>query len=309
VHDHAGLPGRRLVSHPGIVPLDGVRLGRDGSLGERALRALACGPMATAEVAREVLGITGGGAKTAAAAVFALLGTDPRFRLDAEGVWSLADAPPPPADLPARRLRDEAWVVVDVETTGGSPAGGHRVTEVAAVAVAGGEVREAYSTLVNPERPIPAMITRLTGIDARMVAAEPRFAEVAPRLARALEGRVFVAHNAAFDWRFVSHEMTRATGMTLAGRRLCTVRLARRLLPELPSRGLDALALYFGVEIESRHRALDDAMATARVLLRMIGMLEERGVEDWAALETVLGARKPRAPRRRRASPRSMEAA
>lgn len=297
------------MSHPGIVPLDGVRLGRDGSLAERALRALGCGPLATADVARDVLGIAGGGQKAAAAAVFALLGTDARFRLDAEGVWSLAAAPAAPAELPQRRLRDESWVVVDVETTGGSPAGGHRVTEVAAVRVAGGEVREAYSTLVNPERAIPSMITRLTGISNPMVAAQPRFAEVAPRVAEALEGCVFVAHNAAFDWRFVSHEMERATGMTLAGRRLCTVRLARRLLPELPSRGLDGLALYFGVEIESRHRALDDALATAKVLLRMIGMLEDRGVEDWQGLETVLGARKPRAPRRRRTAPRSMEAA
>lgn len=294
----------------GILPLDGLVIAPDGSLTHRAAAALAGGPLPTAEVARRVLGITGGGPKAAAAAVFALLGTDARFRVDAQGAWSLAAAPAPrPPAAPARRLRDEAWVVVDVETTGGSPGAGHRVTEVAAVRVAGGEIRDAYATLVNPERPIPAMITRLTGIDDAMVRGGPRFAEVAPRVAGALEGCVFVAHNAAFDWRFVSHEMRAATGATLAGRRLCTVRLARRLLPELPSRGLDALALYFGVEIESRHRALDDAMATAKVLLRMIGMLEERGVEDWAALEGVLGARKPRASRRRRAAPRSMEAA
>jgi hypothetical protein len=143
-----------------------------------------------------------------------------------------------------------------------------------------------------------------------MVAAEPRFAEVAPRLARALDGRVFVAHNAAFDWRFVSHEMTRATGMTLAGRRLCTVRLARRLLPELPSRGLDALALYFGVEIESRHRALDDADGHgpgAAADDRDAGGARRGGLGGPGD-----GARRPqapRAPRKRRASPRSMEAA
>lgn len=290
----------------GILPLDGVRLARDGSLVERAMAALAAGPRPTGDVAREVLGITGGGPKAAAAAVFALLGTDARFHVDGQGRWSLAAAP---AAAPPRRLRDESWVVVDVETTGGSPGAGHRVTEVAAVRVAGGEVRESYATLVNPERPIPSMITRLTGIDDRMVSEQPRFAEVAPRVADALDGCVFVAHNAAFDWRFVSHEMGLATGMTLSGRRLCTVRLARRLLPELPSRGLDALSAYFGVEIESRHRALDDALATAKVLLRMLSMLEERGVDDWEAMEGVLGARKPRAPRRRRASPRSMEAA
>lgn len=293
----------------GVLPLDGLVIAPDGSLAQRALAALSEGPLPTAEVARRVLGITGGGAQAAAAAVFALLGTDARFHVDAAGVWSLAALASPAACGPARRLRDEEWAVVDVETTGGSPGAGHRVTEVAAVRVSGGEIRDAYATLVNPERPIPAMITRLTGIDEAMVRGGPRFAEVAPRVARALEGCVFVAHNAAFDWRFVSHEMRAATGRTLAGRRLCTVRLARRLLPELPSRGLDGLALYFGLEIESRHRALDDAMATAKVLIRMIGMLEERGVEDWAGLEAVLGARKPRASRKRRAAPRSMEAA
>jgi DNA polymerase-3 subunit epsilon len=177
------------------------------------------------------------------------------------------------------------------------------------VRVRGGRIEDSYSTLVNPERPIPSMITGLTGITQAMVADQPRFAQVARRVSQALEGSVFVAHNAAFDWRFVSHEMDRATGMRLSGHRLCTVRLARRLLPELPSRALDQLALYFGVEIESRHRALDDALATAKVLLRMVGMLRDRGVEDWEGLETVLGARKPRTSRKRKASPRSMEAA
>jgi DNA polymerase-3 subunit epsilon len=118
-----------------------------------------------------------------------------------------------------------------------------------------------------------------------------------------------VAHNAAFDWRFVCHEMSMATGMTLSGRQLCTVRLARKLLPNLPSRSLDGLALYFGVEIESRHRALDDAVATARVLLRFIEMLEEQGVEDWEAVQGMLRKRKPRKSRKRKAAPQSMEAA
>ena len=86
-------------------------------------------------------------------------------------------------------------------------------------------------------------------------------------------------------------------------------RLARKLLPELPSRKLDALAYYFGVEIEHRHRALDDAVATAKVLIRLIEILEDRGASDWEALEMVLGRRKPRKPRKRKAMPTSMESA
>jgi DNA polymerase-3 subunit epsilon len=101
--------------------------------------------------------------------------------------------------------------------------------------------------------------------------------------------------------------MQMATGMQPRGRQLCTVRLARKLLPELPSRGLDALALYFGVRIESRHRALDDAVATAHVLIRFLEMLEERGATDWNELEVVLGRRARR--KKRTATPRSMESA
>ena len=291
-----------------VLPFGGVRLERDGSLTDRALRVLSEEPLPSVEVARRVLGITGG-AGAAAAAVFALLGGDPRFRVDAQGIWSVAAEPAPAEAGPARPLRDEEFVVVDVETTGGSPYRGHRVTEVAAVRVSGGRIAETFCTLLNPERPIPAMITGLTGITQAMVADQPRFAQVAERVSAALRGSVFVAHNAAFDWRFVCHEMSLATGMTLSGRQLCTVRLARKLLPNLPSRSLDGLALYFGVEIESRHRALDDALATARVLLRFIDMLEEQGVEDWEAMQRLLRKRKPRRSRRRRAAPQSMEAA
>lgn len=292
-----------------MLPLDGVRFEREGGLVGRALDLLAAGPCATAEVAARVMGVTHG-AGAAAAAVFALLGTDPRFAVSGDGVWSLAaERVPAPPKLFAATLRDEDFVVVDLETTGGSPRGGHRVTEVAAVRVAGGRIAETYCTLVNPERRIPGMITSLTGITEAMVAEAPRFREVAEEVSAAIEGRVFVAHNAAFDWRFMCHEMEMATGLAPKGRQLCTVKLARKLLPELPSRGLDALALYFGLEIERRHRALDDAVATAHILIRMIEMLEDRGATDWVGLETVLGRRAPRKRKKRNASPRSMEQA
>src|SRR5690606_33406162 len=121
--------------------------------------------------------------------------------------------------------------------------------------------------------------------------------------------RVFVAHNAAFDWCFLCIERERAGGCRLEGRQLCTVRLARRLLPELPSRSLDSLALYFGLEIESRHRALDDAVATAHVLLRLLDRLEEMEVRCWEEVERFLKRRSPPRSRRRRTSPRSMDSA
>jgi DNA polymerase-3 subunit epsilon len=318
------------------LALDNVRFERPGGLADRALTLLDAGPAPTHEIAARVLGITHG-AGAAAAAVFALLGTDPRFRVSADGVWSLAPSagsfyspsPAPPSTgrgrgrrrrgspdatpaegvdaVPPRSLWEEEWVVVDFETTGGSPYRGHRVTEVGAVCVSGGKITDSYSTLINPGRRIPGMITSLTGITEAMVAGAPRFGEVASRVSDAIAGRVFVAHNAAFDWRFMCHEMQMATGMQPRGRQLCTVRLARKLLPELPSRGLDSLALYFGLRIESRHRALDDAVATAKLLIRFIEMLEERGAASWSELQAVLGKRASR--KKRRATPQSMESA
>ncbi len=196
-------------------------------------------------------------------------------------------------------LADLSYTVVDVETTGGSPQSGHRVTEIAAVTVERGEVREVYETLVNPERPIPPEIVRLTGITWEMVRDRAPFRGVVDAVVAALGGRVFVAHNAAFDWRFVSHEVARASGRVLEGRRLCTVRLSRKLLPQLRSRSLGYVADWYGADrfAESyfagrhgsarpwRHSAAGDAVATAHCLLRLLGEAEDRGVRTWGELD------------------------
>ncbi|CAN5844919.1 hypothetical protein BH23GEM6_BH23GEM6_14880 [soil metagenome] len=301
MHDFAGAAGGRLVRSNAVLA-SGVQDLQGGVLTRRALDLLGEGRQATACVAEEVLGLRGN-PQAAALAVFTLLGSDPRFQVDAGGFWSLSVPPAPRSG----GLLEEEWVVVDVETTGGSPEHGHRVTEVAAVRISGGLVSESFSTLVNPERRIPSMITSITGITDQMVRQAPCFADIASDLHGFLSGRVFVAHNASFDWRFICSEFGRAAGHTLDGRQLCTVKLARKVLPQLPSRSLDGLAIYFGLEIESRHRALDDAVATAHVLLRLVDVLQERGISDWHGIQTMLGARAPR--RKRSAMPRSMDSA
>ena len=142
-----------------------------------------------------------------------------------------------------------------------------------------------------------------------MVRNAPTFGDIAEDVASLLRGHVFVAHNAAFDWRFVSSEITRATGGRLDGRRLCTVKLARRVLPHLPRRSLDYLARYYDVEITQRHRAGGDARATARVLIRLLRELAQRGCDTWPELETLLqfAPRGGRRGRRRPALPRPMD--
>jgi len=241
------------------------------------------GSVHTLELAREILGLSGN-AGAASAAVFALLGADPRFSVDGRGCWSLAGDPPAPG-LELDRL---SYAVVDVETTGGAFSRGHRITEIAVVEVVQGVISEDFQTLVNPGRTIPPRIAQLTGISDEMVADAPFFEEVAPELLNRLQGRVFVAHNMTFDWGFVSAQMADALGEVPEEPRLCTVQMAKRLAPGLPRRNLDAVAAHFGIPIHARHRAHGDALATARVLLRLLDEARGRGISDLVGLQRLL---------------------
>jgi exonuclease, DNA polymerase III, epsilon subunit family len=190
---------------------------------------------------------------------------------------------------------------VDVETTGGQPPS-HRLTEFAAVVVRDGKIAEVYETLINPERPIPPFVSKLTRITWNMVKSEPTFRLIANDVMKVMEGHVFVAHNADFDWNFVRHEVMRATGNRIEGPRLCTVRLARCLLPHLPRRSLDYVADYYGVDIVGRHRAGGDAMATAKCLIKMLDDAEGKGCETGEDLDLLLGRRTAKKKKRRRYS-------
>src|SRR5919201_2060760 len=147
--------------------------------------------------------------------------------------------------------------IVDLETTGALP-GWDRVTEIGVIEIDGFEVSSEWSTLVNPCASIPAPIQALTGITDEMVAAAPSFAELAAELYERLAGRVFVAHNARFDYAFLRHEFERA-GLKFLAKTLCTVRLSRRLYAEHSSHSLDSLLERHGIECRARHRAISEA--------------------------------------------------
>jgi len=156
-------------------------------------------------------------------------------------------------------LLDAPLAIVDVETTGAHPAW-DRVTEIAVVEVNEGDVVSEWSTLVNPGTTIPPAIQALTGITNEMVADAPAFGDLAPEIYERLEGRVFVAHNARFDYGFLRHEFER-TGLRFQARTLCTVKLSRRLYPDYRRHGLDNLIERHGIRCNARHRALGDAQA------------------------------------------------
>jgi DNA polymerase III subunit epsilon len=262
---------------------------RDASLLRRAEDSLSEGPQQTLELAKEVLGLSGHPG-AASAAVFHLLGADPRFLVDSQGVWTLD---PTMAPLGVS-LSEVSFAVVDVETTGGRAWNGHRVIEIAIVEVLGGTIVDEYETLINPGQGIPSMISSLTGITGAMTSVAPYFEHVADEVAGRLEGRAFVAHNAAFDWSFVSSELVRANVDVPTMPKLCTVRMVRRLVPVLRHRNLDVVTRHFGVDFQGRHRAYGDAFATARVLLRLLDEAAGRGVEDLATLQWYLKRRRQR---------------
>ncbi|MDG0856722.1 PolC-type DNA polymerase III [Roseateles puraquae] len=165
----------------------------------------------------------------------------------------------------------ETIAVVDFETTGLGPTSGGRATEIAAVLVRGGEVVDAWSSLMNSGAWVPPQIQALTGITNAMLAEAPDAAEVMRELARFTAGCPLVAHNAAFDRGFWQAEMARAgLAPDPAHQFACTVLLSRRLWPEAPSHGLGAMTRFHGLQLTGRaHRAMADARVTAQLLLKV----------------------------------------
>lgn len=160
------------------------------------------------------------------------------------------------------------YAIVDIETTGGYAAN-HRITEIAIFHHDGIQITESYHTLINPGRDIPYYITGLTGISTEMVINAPTFEEVAEEIFNFLDGKVFVAHNAHFDYSFLKREFE-LTGINWQAKKLCTVRLSRKIIPGLRSYSLGTLSESLGIQIMNRHRASGDAHATVKIFDQLL---------------------------------------
>lgn len=272
----------------------GTSVHPEGTLIERVLRTLRRGPERATALCRAVLGLPNAPDPVCDRIAIALLGADPRVRQLPDGRWGLV-----PEAQGSPLLHECAFAVVDVETTGMRATGSDRITEIAVVVVHGGQREVVFDSLVNPGRAIPPTIRAITNITDEMVRDAPAFAQVADQVLAALAGRVFVAHNARFDWGFLSAEIRRARDLALDGPRLCTVRLARRLVRGVRSCGLDSLTRFFGFENNARHRAAGDALVTADLLSQLLALARAEGartLQDLAAIES----RRLMARRRRR---------
>ncbi|MDE2771304.1 MAG: DEDD exonuclease domain-containing protein [Bacteroidota bacterium] len=173
------------------------------------------------------------------------------------------------------QVRDATFVIVDLETTG-THAVHDRIIEIGAVKMRSGDVVDTLETLVDPQCTISRHITRITGITNEDVFDRPQIEEVLPQFLDFLGNAIFVAHYCQFDSSFIDAELQRAGLPPLSNPTLCTLRLARRLLPGLPSKGLSSLITFFDLDPGQRHRALSDANATQQVLTRLLYRLEEQ---------------------------------
>ncbi len=193
--------------------------------------------------------------------------------------------------LGAPHLPETTFAVVDIETTGGRPPQ-HRITELAAVKVRAGEVVETYDALVNPGREIPWNVVRLTGITDAMVADKPGLMDALPPFLDFIEGCVFVAHCANFDFHFLRYYAEEFLRRRFSPPVLCTFELANRLLPGRKRFNLGELSRALGVPDRGgdRHRALGDARATAEVFIRFARMCQLLGL---GSLESLLAFQAP----------------
>lgn len=168
------------------------------------------------------------------------------------------------------------YIVFDIETTGLS-AINDKITEIGAIKIKDGQVIDNYSQLVNPERNIPEFITKLTGIDDEMVKDKPTIDEVIGEFNEFISDDVLVAHNANFDVGFIRENMEK-NNIKLNNPVLDTLELSRSVFPDLKSHKLNLIAKHLGVKLENHHRAIDDATATADILLKLLELLSDKGV-------------------------------
>lgn len=185
---------------------------------------------------------------------------------------------------------DTEYVVFDIETTGFSNKN-DKITEIGAVKIINGQIVDKFSQLVNPNIKIPDRVVELTGITDELVADKPTIDEVLPKFIEYIGNSVLVAHNASFDTGFI-RENCRNIGFEFNYSTLDTLQLSRELLPSLKSHKLNTLAKHLNIGLENHHRAVDDSDATAKIFVKLVEMLKEKGVTKLEEINTIFEGNK-----------------
>jgi DNA polymerase-3 subunit alpha (Gram-positive type) len=170
------------------------------------------------------------------------------------------------------------YIVLDIETTGLSRHA-HRITEIAALRVENFQVVNKFETLINPQTPIPSFITSLTGITNSMVKDAPVIEDVMPKFMKFVKDDPFVAHCATFDHGFLKHNAQIHLNKELVNQKICTMKLSRRLVPELRSYKLSCLCEHFSITNDAAHRAMGDVKVTHQVFSELLNIMGKKGIE------------------------------
>ncbi|MEW6713012.1 MAG: 3'-5' exonuclease [Candidatus Riflebacteria bacterium] len=179
-------------------------------------------------------------------------------------------------DFVKKPLKELPFAILDIETTGFYPnqAG---LTEIALISIHNGK-EERFETMIDPEYPVPAEITRLTGITQEMVNGQPKIAEVLPIIDGLLQDSIFVAHNVPFDWSFLDFYFKLHLKKSMRMPSLCTLRLARKYL-NLQKNNLECVASHFNISLTNAHRAMNDTVAVRDILFKLFDRLEKEGIK------------------------------
>lgn len=176
--------------------------------------------------------------------------------------------------------------IVDIETTGGISQNA-RIIDLAIVKFDGKHIVEKYETLINPLQEIPWYITRLTGINNRMVSNAPKFSEISEKVYKILDNSIFVAHNSPFDYSFLRYEFS-MLDINFEAPTICTVQTSRKLLPKQDSYSLGKLCNSLNIEICNRHRAMGDALATTTLFEHLLNINPTLNQIDCSTISSLL---------------------
>lgn len=171
------------------------------------------------------------------------------------------------------------YTILDIETTWLSKYK-HKITEIAAIKFDWNNIIWEYQTLINPERNIPTEITKLTWITNEMVSNAPKFIEIIPNFLNFIENDIIVAHNANFDYGFISENIYKHTGQRISNCCLCTRKLANRLLPELPKKNLWSICEFLSLKNERAHRAMWDTKVTVEIFKYFLNLLNKKWINN-----------------------------
>jgi DNA polymerase III epsilon subunit family exonuclease len=228
------------------------------------------------EITESIFHLANATPELAASLVSDLVQNDPRFIESDQYLTVRAN------EVETQSLREIEFVVIDVEAIAGKSRP-TRIIEIGACRIVGGRIVDEFESLANPELSLPPFISALTGINEEMLASAPQFSEIAEQWLSFAGDAVLAAHNSIFDVTLLNQEIARVfPGYRMRNSEICTVQLAKRVLPNLEKHHLDALAEHFGFQVRERHRAAGDARATARILLHLLDELEINSVATLA---------------------------